>query len=196
MRERDEITRRANEELEGKINVILTNYKKNQMMTPDPAQHVSIETKTLNEEQKKSIDFKKQFYLDMQARIRKQELAKMRNLEEETDKVRRKVIRDRKMEKEQVDHENLYSSSSDDDDVLKQVKPKLQHIFKHKFFSGKKATESRMDTINEQRFEDTVVSDGGQKQVQEAIAATHHSSARPIIVDTDEGSKASGQMDV
>ena len=161
MRERDEITRRANEELEGKINVILTNYKKNQMMTPDPAQHVSIETKTLNEEQKKSIDFKKQFYLDMQARIRKQELAKMRNLEEETDKVRRKVIRDRKMEKEQVDHENLYSSSSDDDDVLKQVKPKLQHIFKHKFFSGKKATESRMDTINEQRFEDTVVSDGG-----------------------------------
>jgi len=29
MRERDEITKRANEELEGKINVILTNYKKN-----------------------------------------------------------------------------------------------------------------------------------------------------------------------
>lgn len=85
----------------------------------------------------------------------------MRNLEEETDKVRRKVIRDRKTEKEQVDHENLYSSSSDDDDVIKQVKPKLQHIFKHKFFGGKKATESRMDTINEQRFEDTVVSDSG-----------------------------------
>lgn len=39
--ERNEITKKANEELEGKINVILTNYRKNQMMTPDPSQHVS-----------------------------------------------------------------------------------------------------------------------------------------------------------
>lgn len=41
MKERDEITRKAHEELEGKINVILTNYQKNQMMTPEPQDHVT-----------------------------------------------------------------------------------------------------------------------------------------------------------
>ena len=94
--------------------------------------------------------------------MRKQELAKMRNLNEETDKVRKKVIRDRKAEKEKIDHENLYSSSSDDDDIIKQVKPKLQHIFKHKIFGAKRA-ESRMDPITEHRFEETLVSDAGHK---------------------------------
>jgi len=68
-------------------------------------------------------------------------------LNEETNQVRKKVIRDRKEEKMKVDHENLYSSSSEDDDIIKTVRPKLNHIFKHTFFSGGKRT--RMDTIKE-----------------------------------------------
>ena len=42
----------------------------------------------------------------------------MRNLNEESEQVRKKVIKDRKREKAKVNSEDLISSSSDDEDVL------------------------------------------------------------------------------
>ena len=71
-----------------------------------------------NEIQKKSFEFKKQFYLEIHAKQRQEELEKMRNLNEESEQVRKKVIHDRKKEKAKVNSEDLISSSSDDEDIL------------------------------------------------------------------------------
>ena len=49
----------------------------------------------------------------------------MRNLTEDHDTVAKKVFKDRKHEKLMVDNENLYSSSSDEDDISKVVAPTL-----------------------------------------------------------------------
>ena len=76
-------------------------------------------------ESKESIDFKKKFFLDMQARNRQAELDKMRNLNEDHDTITKKVFHERKHEKMAVDNENLYSSSSDEDDITKTVAPTL-----------------------------------------------------------------------
>jgi len=43
----------------------------------------------------------------------------MRNLEAGDDKVRRGIIKDRKKLRAKVDDENLFSSSSDDEDIIK-----------------------------------------------------------------------------
>lgn len=70
----------------------------------------------------------------MQARKRELEINRMRNLNEDYDTITKKVFKDRKKEKMKVDNENLYSSSSDEDDITKAVAPTLLHVFNHKFF--------------------------------------------------------------
>ena len=70
----------------------------------------------------------------------------MRNLNEDHDTVAKKVFKDRKQEKMAVDNENLYSSSSDDDDISKTVAPTLQHVFNHKFFNDMKRKPMRQIT--------------------------------------------------
>ena len=71
----------------------------------------------------------------MQAKNRETEIAKMRNLNEDHDTITKKVFKDRKHKKMAQDNENLYSSSSDEDDITKTVAPTLKHVFKHKFFN-------------------------------------------------------------
>jgi len=97
------------------------------------------------------MEFKKTFFLEMQAKNRQKELDLMRNLKEDHDTITKKVFKDRKTKKMELDDENIYSSSSDEDDLSKTLAPTLKHVFNHKFFDDLKGIP--MVKIKEQKNE-------------------------------------------
>jgi len=120
MKQREGDTKKANAALQNKIDSIMNNFQQEVVQDENTAQ---------------SLQFKKQFFMNMQAKNRENEIAKMRNLDEDHDTITKKVFKDRKHQKMAQDGENLYSSSSDEDDITKTIAPTLKHVFKHKLFN-------------------------------------------------------------
>ena len=142
MQEREAKTNMANENLKGKLQSIFDD---------EVVQHDAVENAAApSKEEQLSDNFKKQFYMQMQAKIRSKELKQFQNLNEGVDSIQKKVEKQRKRDKMAKEADEIFSSSSDEEgDKSMKTPKKIKHIYSHKSFK-KSTNRNSLASITEE----------------------------------------------